>query len=93
MYGEINSLYGESIYDSNHAHDPMRSAALIAATHCNVDYEPQEPEETPEYLYATCKHKEVCKRLHQEQGEGMAYDWCGCDICDNYEYEYGRTLT
>lgn len=80
-------------YDDYRSYDPMRRMGTTAEPD-NYCEPPEEPEETPEYLWLTCKTQETCKRHYDARTEGdeSPWEWCRCDLCEFYEYEYGRTL-
>lgn len=79
------------MWDSNHAHDPMRSAALIAATRCRVDDEPPswEPVSDLDHL-KVCEHAKWCSKGFCK-GDGalcteryVAHEM-GCSTCNDFE--------
>ena len=75
-------------YDDFRAHDPLRSAALVAATRCAVDDEPPtwEPETDAE-CFAVCEHREICKRAFDLCAAFVdgAHEMLRCAECEHFE--------
>ena len=76
-------------YDDFRAHDPLRSAALVAATRCAVDDEPPtwEPETNADF-YTVCKYREICLRAYMSTpftDEAKAPKFLQCIGCEHFE--------
>ncbi len=78
-------------YDDYRSEDPMRSAALVAATRCRVDYEPQEwePETDLDHLQV-CEYRAICERAFDRLELLPATDEykavkLNCSACEHFE--------